>query len=90
MNRIATASLCPARYATMLPPYPPSPTPPGTATQHASIAPTAASTALPPRSSISRPASAAAGWGVATAAVLRLGGIGMLVPSGQPGVTVLQ
>ena len=56
----------------MLPPYPPSPTIPGAATQQVSIAPTAASTALPPRSRIVRPAAAAAGWGVATAVVGRL------------------
>jgi hypothetical protein len=39
------------------------------ATQQASIAATAASIALPPASKISFAASAAAGWGVATAAV---------------------
>jgi hypothetical protein len=61
----------------MLPPYPPRPTIPGSATQHASIAPAAASTALPPRSNTSRPAAAAAGWGVATAAVRRLAGARM-------------
>src|SRR6476620_10797252 len=45
------------------------PTEPGRATQQASMAATAASTALPPASRISRPALAADGWGVATAAV---------------------
>src|SRR4051794_3536118 len=44
---------------------------PGVVTQQASIAPTAASTALPPRERMSRPAAAAAGCGVATAAVGR-------------------
>jgi hypothetical protein len=48
------------------------------ATQHASIAPTAASTALPPRRKISCPAAAAAGCGVAIAALLWLEGVRMV------------
>jgi hypothetical protein len=43
--------------------------------QHVSIAATAASTALPPANKMSRPASAAAACGVATAAVGRWRGI---------------
>jgi hypothetical protein len=55
-------------WITALPPYPPNPTEPGITTDSASIAATAASTALPPSRNISSPASAPREWPVAMAA----------------------